>query len=379
MKKTLSLLLLLLLTLSIQAQRGRKQVVRPKANASATVDTKLFKSMLPATAKIMFIDSVVVDKNNFIKHVPLNEESGSLHVTNPNMGFARQLSAYQNELGDRRIYADGDSAKTQLYTQTMLGDKWSRGAVISDFGSDEYVMQNYPFLAADGVTLYFSAEGSESMGGRDIFMSSFDSDKASWYKPQNVGLPFNSTANDYLLAIDDLDTLGWLVTDRRQPEGKVCIYTFVPTETRLNFDDDDLDDNELLPYARIINIRETWKFGNRNAAIVRRDNMLKRIAEKAQNGSAMHFVVSDNVVVNSPSQFKSDESRKLYSQIMEIRQMHDKTVNKLDDSRKAYHNGNKQLSKSILDLEKQEEQQVVDIHNLEKKIRQIEQNVPSRR
>lgn len=371
MKKTLSILLLLFLfTAGMQAQRGRRPVA--KAAAVSAPGLKLFKSMLPATAKVMFIDSVVVEKNDFLKHVPLNQESGTIKVSNPSADFRNQLGLYQNELGDRQIYANGDSTMTELGTKTMLGDKWSKGTVITDFNHALYQMQNFPFLASDGVTLYFSAEGTESMGGRDIFMSSFDSDNASWYKPQNVGLPFNSTANDYLLAIDDLDTLGWLVTDRRQPEGKVCIYTFVPTQTRQNFDDDDLDDDELMPYARLISIKSTWKFGNRATALARRDNMLRRINEKAQGGSGMHFVVNDNVVVTSPSQFKSSESKKLYSQLTEIQQMLASTKAKLESSRKAYHDGNKGLASSILNLEKQEEQQISDIHNLEKKIRQIE-------
>lgn len=349
----------------------------PVANAQGL---KLFKSMLPATAKVMFIDSVVVDKNDFIKRVPLNSESGSIKVSNPNSDFKNQMALYQNELGDRRILANGDSAKSDLQTQTMLGNEWSKGAVISDFDQETYTLQNYPFLAADGVTLYFSAEGSESMGGRDIFMSSFDSDNATWYKPQNVGLPFNSTANDYLLAIDDLDTLGWLVTDRRQPVGKVCIYTFVPTETRQNFDDDDLDDDELMPYARIMSIRSTWKFGDYKSAIARRNNMQKRLQAKSQNANTIHFVIDDKTVYTSLSQFKNNESRKLLSQINEIQQMHSTTINNLDNARKAYHDGNKSSANTILKLERQEEQESEDIHNLEKKIRQLElSNVPSRR
>lgn len=48
-------------------------------------------------------------------------------------------------------------------------------------------------------------------------------------------MPFNSTANEYLLAIDDYDTLGWLVTDRNQPADSVCIYTFEPTSIRKDF------------------------------------------------------------------------------------------------------------------------------------------------
>lgn len=354
------------------AQRRQKAVSVPKRVATVSPGLKLFKQMLPATAKVMFIDSVVVDKSDFLARVPLNSESGTIKTVNASADFANQMASYQNELGLRRIYAYGDSAKSELRTQTMLGDKWSKGATVADFSQDQYPLQNYPFLASDGVTLYFSAEGDQSMGGRDIFMSSFDSDEASWYKPQNLGLPFNSTANDYLIAIDDLDSLGWLVTDRRQPEGKVCIYTFVPTQTRQNFDDDDLDDDEIMPFARIISISDTWQFGNRDAALKRRDSMLQRAGKKQQRGNAMFFVVNDNTVYTSPGQFKSNDSRQLYQQIVEIRQMTDGAEKKLSEARKRYHDGNHDIADAILKLERELEQQNADIMNLEKQIRIIE-------
>ena len=47
-----------------------------------------------------------------------------------------------------------------------------------------------------------------------------------FYIPDNYGLPYNSTANDYFLAIDERNNLGWLVSDRYQPEDKVCILYF---------------------------------------------------------------------------------------------------------------------------------------------------------
>lgn len=374
MKRTLTFLLLFTSLLSVSAQKQAKGSVKAKKPTTETVSPgeKLFRQMLGATAKVMFIDSVVVDKAGFMAHLPLNEESGSLQVTNPQADVANQMVCYQNEFGDRRILAGGDSVNSALYTQTMLAGNWSKPQLISDFDTTTYKLENYPFLAVDGVTLFFSAEGPESMGGRDIFMSTFNSDEAKWYNPQNYGLPFNSTANDYLLAINDLDTLGWLVSDRNQPEGKVCIYTFVPTETRQNFDDDDLDDDSLAAYARIKSIKETWMFGDRKAAMNRRDAMLKRLNARKQSASAMSFVINDKKTITSPSQFSNEESRRLYLQVVELRQMIEKTQSKLANERIAYHDGNQALSGSIRQAEHDLEQQKADLVSLEKKIRSLE-------
>ena len=119
----------------------------------------------------------------------------------------------------------------------------------------------YEYDLASGSTtnLCKATANSTEMGGYDIFMSTFDLDKGVFYSPENIGLPFNSTANDYLLAIDDINHLGWLVTDRRQPEDKVCIYTFVPTASRQGFEDTNLTNVEIERYSRILSIADTWK------------------------------------------------------------------------------------------------------------------------
>ena len=62
--------------------------------------------------------------------------------------------------------------------------------------------------------------------GFDIYTTRLDVDNGGFYIPDNYGLPYNSTANDYFLAIDERNNLGWLVSDRYQPEDKVCIYIF---------------------------------------------------------------------------------------------------------------------------------------------------------
>lgn len=95
--------------------------------------------------------------------------------------------------------------------------------------TEGYKSVNYPFMMPDGTTFYFAATGEESIGGYDIFVTRFDSESGSFLKAENIGMPFNSTANDYMYAIDEFNDIGWFATDRSQPEGKVCIYIFIPS------------------------------------------------------------------------------------------------------------------------------------------------------
>src|SRR3712207_8979977 len=146
-----------------------------------------------------------------------------------------------------------------------LDKEWSQPKRIEEISKLSRFAIN-PYQLFDGATLFFAAKTPQSLGEYDIFMTRYKREDGSYFAPIYYGLPFNSTANDYLLAIDEVNSLGWLVTDRRQPEGQVCIYTFVPTHVRKTFEGDNLTDSELYNFATINKISDTWKFGDREAA-----------------------------------------------------------------------------------------------------------------
>jgi outer membrane protein OmpA-like peptidoglycan-associated protein len=50
------------------------------------------------------------------------------------------------------------------------------------------------YLTPDGKTLYFSSQGHNSMGGFDIFSTTFENGR--WNEPVNLGYPINSPSND---------------------------------------------------------------------------------------------------------------------------------------------------------------------------------------
>lgn len=344
--------------------------------SAQTYAQSIFNDLLPSTAKVMFIDSVVVDKERFLEKVPLNPESGKIMYYDEFFNTKTQVpcALYRNELGDRCYFALGDTTRsTQLYSIDRLGGEWSEPRLIKEFDKD-FSHINYPFLMADGFTLFFSASGEGSMGGLDIFTTVFDSEEGVFYKPENYGLPFNSSANDYLIAFDELDSLGWLVSDRYQPEGKVCIYTFVPTFPRVGFKGS-VDKDKLTKYAKLNSIKDTWEFGNRKQALARLKAMTER-SSQAQGGREMNFVVNDQRVYHHANEFLSPTAKKLYSQYAELKGMVQLNEQRLDNQRNAYIDGNSQkkaeLRQPILRLEHDIQQQKKDLKDLEKKIRNAE-------
>ena len=369
--KILTIVIALSTTMSATAQKKGK--VKTKRSTTTVVESpglKLYKSMIPSTAKLMFVDSVVVDKKDFLSKIPLISEAGKLTMRDT------LHSQYLNEFGDRLIFAHGDSTSSALYSADKLADRWS--SPTPRFKKSEGIERaNYPYLMADGVTLYFAAQGVNSMGGYDIFMSTFDLDKGVFYSPENIGLPFNSTANDYLLAIDDINHLGWLVTDRRQPEDKVCIYTFVPTASRQGFEDTNLTNVEIERYSRILSIADTWKFGNRKAAMAKLSDIKKRIASKiVKSLSSNKFVINDNTVYSSANDFKSAAAKEMYRQWKDKTNTLESLSSKLDEARKNYGESSNKSADAykIRTLENKQEALFNEIKQLENNIRSTELN-----
>jgi len=161
------LFFILLFAVLAPAQRKKKNVIAKTKTSIPVTRNGIYESLLQSTAKVMFVDSIVVDKDNFLQFIPQPKEMGTISLSKDSFGLVQ----YQNELGDRRFFAVGDTAASDLKIQTSLGSSWGEPVNLVGINNREYFIQNYPFLAADGITLFFSAESTYSMGGRDIFMT----------------------------------------------------------------------------------------------------------------------------------------------------------------------------------------------------------------
>ncbi|MDJ0365860.1 OmpA family protein [Hymenobacter sp. H14-R3] len=86
------------------------------------------------------------------------------------------------------------------------------------------------FLMPDGKTLYFSSEGHNSMGGYDIFKSTFADGK--WGEPENLGWPINTPDDDVFFVTSASGRHGYYAAERPGGLGSKDIYriTFLGPE-----------------------------------------------------------------------------------------------------------------------------------------------------
>jgi outer membrane protein OmpA-like peptidoglycan-associated protein len=82
--------------------------------------------------------------------------------------------------------------------------------------------EDAPFIHPDQKTLYFTSEGHNSMGGRDIFKSSLTN--KGWTNPENVGYPVNTTANDNYFTLLADGRRAYFSSDRKGGLGAQDIY-----------------------------------------------------------------------------------------------------------------------------------------------------------
>ena len=381
-KNILLAALLVILPSSVDAQK-KKSATKAKVKQKTTVvDNELeqrLESMRGFTQKVMFIDSVVVSKSKLLSSLNIPDEAGSIQAYNKFFNTTDQPNSivYLNQLRNKCVFSKFADGGWDLYSQEMIGEKWSNAVPLKglDILGDD-VDINWPFLLSDGTTLYFAAKGEESIGGFDIFMTRYDETTQSYLKPENIGMPFNSIDNDYFFIVDEYDGIGWFATDRNQPEGKVCIYSFIYNNVRENYVVDEYTPEQLRQLSEIHSISQTWTSNQaRLDALEQLTAVYKRkFTQKKKND--FEFVINDELTYTTLTDFRSVEAAEMYVNLNELLRKKNKLDSSMERARIAYPTARQahreQYKQQLLAAEKQSEKYETDIKNLSKKIRRIE-------
>lgn len=317
----------------------------------------LGRQMLRSIRDITFVDSVVTDKATFLTAYNMSKEAGTLSAYNQFFNQKDQPNGivYQTETENKIYYSSTNNGKEALYTADKLTDKWEKGKTLN--GLDEKNNNNYPFILSDGVTLYFASDGEESLGGYDIFITRYNSEKDQYLKPENIGMPFNSPANDYMLVIDEFNNLGWFASDRNQPEGKVCIYTFIPNEKNTTLDEELFDTEHLRRRAQLVSIKDTWKNNQEMQRAKQRIASAKYTeTESKEVKKDFELIIDDLTTYYTLKDFRSKEARELATRWMQETKNLTALSNQLEQKRAAYIQANatqrNNMKAGILDMEK---------------------------
>lgn len=334
-----------------------------------TDSLKVLFRMLRNTSRICFIDSFRISKEQLFETYILSESTGSFYPSAEFFDDGSQGEVFMPETGQNILYSRMTAQGLfRLFTKFKSFDRWTDETPVNGLDTDGDL--RYPFLMNDGITIYYAATGSESLGGLDIFVSRYNSATGKYLKPENIGMPFNSEANDYFYVIDEADNLGWFATDRRQPEDTVCVYVFIPSERNQKYNYENGDTLAIHRAARLTSISDTQSDLSAVRAARQRLTLLRyELSEKADQGS-FTYLIDDVTTYHELSDFKSPDAAKLYQRWADLKHQYETDLDKLNKQRDDYANASRQekerMTAQMLEFEEKvlkTEQQIIKLEN----------------
>lgn len=156
------------------------------------------------------------DKKGWINVILLPFVDADYNYLHPSLSKDGQQLFFSSDMA-------GGYGETDIYVCLRIGHVWGApqnlGKQVNTSGKEVY-----PFIADDG-TLYFSTDARVGIGGLDIFSASYKNKQFGTV--QNLGLPVNSSANDFGYLSDETLYNGYIVSDRSGGLGSDDIYRFL--------------------------------------------------------------------------------------------------------------------------------------------------------
>ena len=309
--------------------------------------------------RLQVIDSVEVAADSMLHVCLLSAESGKLTLDS----LGRTI--YTNQRGDRQLRTTLHDSTYILVTSHRLLDDWTQPDTLPQNINFTHE-QRSPYLLSDGVTLYFAANDSNGLGGLDIYVSRYNMATEQFTTPENIGMPYNSPANEYMMVLDETRQIGYLATDRFAAEGHVHVYSFVIPEQKQYWRDITID--SLVSYARL----EQFEVSQVDSTI----HIAVEAIENTDEIADFCFVINDSIIYHSLNDFRHTIAKEKFQEWQKTEKQHLVEQQQLTNLRTQYaiadEDTKKELTPTILNLERHQSLLVKHCQTLLREIRQIE-------
>lgn len=367
MKHTIAASLLAVLSLTCTAKKTTSAKPEPKpepVEEPSMIDLvsedkqSIARDMLDRVEKIKLIAKLRVDSADFFSNYLISADAGDLL---DRTGLPMELTdvettmVYRTQNGKQLFWAQPSGGHLVLMTCKILDNGSAlppepMGEEFGDGGGDS----NYPFVMQDGSTVYFANNGDNSIGGYDIFMTRRSPD-GEVLQPQNIGMPFNSPYNDFMMVIDEDRNLGWWASDREQIPGKLTIYVFEPSQIRENYDADldNIEDIALLT----------------DGAVSLADDLDARIADISDNEVVFS---DDDISLGEFDRLKNRQARDAARGLVAFLDECEQTRMRLASLRERYERGDKSVAGEIRKIEAEQLRWPSEFKRLYNKVMSLE-------
>ena len=137
-------------------------------------------------------------RKDFFLFYPLKNQTWRLppHALDPSDDG---IPTYAPRGGQSLCFSAPDATGSRnLYMSSSDGSVWSHPALMGEAllspGNEVF-----PMLSEDGKVLTFSSDGLHGMGGYDLYRSTWNEETGAWGEPVNLGFPYSSPGDDFLL------------------------------------------------------------------------------------------------------------------------------------------------------------------------------------
>ena len=254
-----------------------------------------------------------------VEEVPAASWRDSLRL-GEDAGIVSADGSYTTSLRDRRIYSD---SLHHLYTRSRLVDEWSEPEQLPFDGEN-------PFLASDGITIYFSHPSPEGLGDSDLFMSRLNTATHTYLQPTMLGMPFSSPGDDLFYGVDDISGRGVFVS--RKDSSTVLLYRFIVADEKKYMRGQ--DETAIIRMAQRKTIRQPKSETQTDEEFQSFSPMF--VQEDSVSTGAFRFVLNDSTVYTNFSDFRSDQARTLCRRLLAAQKELDYKARELDKQRKTY-------------------------------------------
>ncbi len=153
---------------------------------------------------------------------------------NKNINSKSHESSVSLSYDSKRLYFISDregglGAGDIYYSDKDVKGDWGPAVNVGPSLNTKYGEEGV-FIHPDGKTIYFSSKGHNTMGGYDIFKSTFENGK--WTEPENMGYPINGPDDDVFFVISGSGNHGYFASSKQGGYGDKDIYriTFLGPE-----------------------------------------------------------------------------------------------------------------------------------------------------
>jgi len=175
---------------------------RIKYDKQGTSHLKLFKASLNNERWTNIEELPFNDKIYSTGHPALSADGKTLFFVSDRNGGYGQTDIYKVDILEDGSYSKVENLGEQINTEGR---------------------EMFPYIAKDS-TMYFSSDGYINLGLLDIYKSDIFKDAES--KPENLGAPFNTGADDFAFFINSDDKSGYFSSNRDGGKGNDDIYSF---------------------------------------------------------------------------------------------------------------------------------------------------------